>query len=85
MSNRISLDMEDMEQVTGGSLYCNTVDGVKVLERLDAEHNVIETWRILTTKNDVYNELKTKYFTLEGNKDLVMIDILLSEGKIGPM
>ena len=86
MSTRVSLNNEDMEKVTGGSLYCNTnADGVKVLERLDADHNVIATWRILTTKNDVYTEMKEKYFTLEGNKDLAMIDILISEGKIGPM
>ena len=86
MAERKAIDMKELENVTGGSLYCNTnSDGVKVLERLDADHNVIGTWRILTSKNDVYSELKEKYFDLEGNKDLVMIDILLSEGKIAPM
>lgn len=85
MGTRVNLNIDDMENVTGGSLYCKTVNGVKVLEQLDADHNVINTWRILTTKNDVYNEMKEKYFTLEGNKDMAMVSILLSEHKIGPM
>jgi len=85
MSERVALNMDDLENVTGGSLYCNTVNGIKVLERLDSNHNVIETYRILTTKNDVYSELKAKYFTLDGNKDLTMIKILMDEHKIGPM
>ena len=85
MSNRVEINEDSLEMVTGGSLYCNTVNGVKVLEQLDSEHNVIHTWKILTTKNDVYNEMKRTYFTLDGNKDLAMLEILLREGKISPM
>ena len=80
-NKRTEVDMDDLEFVTGGMLSVDTVDGVKVVKKYNAEHECVGTWEILTTKTDVFTTMQKEYWELGDNG---MIDKLIADGKIKP-
>lgn len=81
-NKRVELDLDDLESVVGGMLSVDTENGVKVVKRYNAKHEVIGTWRILTTKTDVFTQMQQEYWQLG---DVGMINKLIADKKIAPM
>lgn len=82
-SERIELNLEDADKVTGGSLYAKYVDGIPVLERLNGNHEVIARYPILTSVDEVMEAMKSTYWSLdEGKRDNQMLQILYNNGQI---
>ena len=85
MSNmrRRQLDDEEVKNVSGGNLQVNVNDnGEAFLLLVNPDMTVANVFKILTDGEDVYAEIMEKYYNLPGNKDIEMLKILKSEGKI---
>lgn len=83
MSERRELNMEQLEDVTGGLLsVVSESDGCYVLLR-DDNHNVIESYKIKTKGSTVSNLMKQLYWSFDdGQRDDQMLAYLKANGHI---
>ena len=81
---RTELSMDEVEEVVGGTLSIRSSNGVDGIVWYDIDHNVLGTYRILTSKSEVADLFKTTYWNLEGDgtRDQQMLDILRAGGHI---
>lgn len=81
--NRIMLTEEEADKVAGGNLQVNVdSEGNAELWLVNPNMTIAKKFKILTSGPDVYAEIMQKYYTLSGNKDMAMLQILANEKKI---
>lgn len=69
MSDRIQLNEEVLEDITGGTLHCDVTPNGATLYQYNDKHTVIGQWKVPGEHAyDVYKALQSTYWTFEAGK-----------------
>ncbi len=81
--DRIQLNDETADEVTGGGCFLRKVDGVYVVQVRDGNFNILESYPVKRAVKTVNTLLQDMYWSFEpGQRDAQMINYLQANGYI---